>query len=392
MTQKTDCIIVGSGFAGAILAERFATQLNKKVLVIEKREHIAGNMYDYKNENKILVHKYGPHLFRTNESKVIEYLSQFTSWHHYQHRVIASVDDKFVPVPFNLRSIELLFSEDKAKLYKERLLQIFGNDVKVAISTLRSHKDQIIKELGDFIFQKIYLNYTLKQWGDDPKNLDFDTITARVPVHISYDDRYFQQQFQALPADGYTEMFKKMLDHSNIQIQLNTNAKNVIKLDHSKGKIYFDDKEFNGDLIYTGPIDELFDYSLGQLPYRSLRFVTETHDIPIFQPTTTVNYPNTEDYTRITEFNYMMKTPNKFKTTIMYEYPQNYDKDDPLMNIPYYPIPKNSNTELYEKYRSLAERFSDLYLVGRLAEYRYYDMNDIILKALQVFDSMSQDV
>jgi UDP-galactopyranose mutase len=192
VTQSVDYIIVGSGFAGAILAERLATQLNKKVLMIEKREHIAGNMYDYQDENKILVHKYGPHLFRTNESKVVEYLSQFTSWHPYQHKVIASVDDKFVPIPFNLRSIEILFSEDKARLYKEKMLKIFGNDVKVPISILRSYEDQDIKELGDFIFQKIYLNYTLKQWGDDPKNLDFDIITARVPVHISYDDRYFQ--------------------------------------------------------------------------------------------------------------------------------------------------------------------------------------------------------
>ena len=392
MTQSVDYIIVGSGFAGAILAERLATQLNKKVLMIEKREHIAGNMYDYQDENKILVHKYGPHLFRTNESKVVEYLSQFTSWHPYQHKVIASVDDKFVPIPFNLRSIEILFSEDKARLYKEKMLKIFGNDVKVPISILRSHEDHDIKELGDFIFQKIYLNYTLKQWGDDPKNLDFDIITARVPVHISYDDRYFQQQFQALPAAGYTEMFKKMLNSFNIQIQLNTNAKDVIRLDQSKFKVYFNGEEFQGDLIYTGPVDELFDYRLGQLPYRSLQFVTETHNVPIFQPTTTVNYPNTEDYTRITEFNHMMKNPNKFKTTIMYEYPQNYDKDDPLMDIPYYPIPKNSSTKLYVKYKSLAEKFQNLHLVGRLAEYRYYDMNDIIIRALQMFDSMSQHV
>jgi UDP-galactopyranose mutase len=187
-------------------------------------------------------------------------------------------------------------------------------------------------------------------------------------------------------------MFKKMLNSFNIQIQLNTNAKDVIRLDQSKFKVYFNGEEFQGDLIYTGPVDELFDYRLGQLPYRSLQFVTKTHNVPIFQPTTTVNYPNTEDYTRITEFNHMMKNPNKFKTTIMYEYPQNYDKDDPLMDIPYYPIPKNSSTKLYVKYKSLAEKFQNLHLVGRLAEYRYYDMNDIIIRALQMFDSMSQHV
>lgn len=390
MVQDLDYIVIGGGFAGAILAERLSTQLNKKILVIEKRNHIAGNMYDYNDKNDILVHKYGPHIFRTNDKKVVEYLSQFTGWHEYNHRVVAYVDNKLLPVPFNLKSLEILFPEEKAKLYKDELLNFFGSEVKVPISKLRAHKNKDIRELGELIFKKIYLNYTVKQWGDLPENLDFETITARVPVHISYDDRYFQHHFQSLPDQGYTKMFNKMLSSPNIKIQLNTNSSDVIELDQVNLKIYFKGKEFKGNLIYTGPLDELFRYKFGELPYRSLRFVTESHNIPIFQPTATVNYPNTQDYTRITEYNHMMKTPNKTKTTIMYEFPQEYDKDNPIKDIPYYPIPKDSNAKLYQKYQDLANAFINLRLIGRLAEYKYYDMNDIVLKALNTFDSIQK--
>jgi UDP-galactopyranose mutase len=387
--NKFDYIIVGSGFAGSIIAERLASQQNKKILLIEKRDHIAGNMYDYQDNAGILVHKYGPHLFRTNSIEVQNYLSQFTNWHEYQHKVLANVDEKLVPVPFNLNSLEILLPIKMAQLYKSKIIEIFGMGTKVPISVLRMHDDKDIKELGNFIFEKIYLNYTVKQWGDKPENLDFNTITTRVPVHISYDDRYFQQSFQALPEAGYTKMFEKMLRHPNIEIRLNTNSRDLIKLDLDSSIIYFESKPFKGGLVYTGQIDELFDYQLGELPYRSLKFVTKTYDQDFFQPTGTVNYPNTEDYTRITEYNHMMKMPNSLKTTVMYEYPQKFDKNDPTKDIPYYPIPKAENSDLYDKYSKLAKNFRNLTLIGRLAEYRYYDMEDIIIRALREFDNLS---
>lgn len=384
-----DYIIVGSGFAGSILAERVASQLNQKVLIIEKRPHIAGNMYDYKDINNILVHKYGPHLFRTNEDKVKNYLSNFTDWYPYQHKVLAKINDKLVPVPFNLTSLELLLPDEKVTLYKDKLIAHFGMDVKVPVSKLRNSEDDDIKTLGNFIFETLYLNYTVKQWGDKPENLDFETITARVPVHISYDDRYFQQKFQALPVEGYTAMFKKMLSHNNINILLNTESKDLLKIDLNNKIILFKGQKYEGNIIYTGPIDELFDYHLGELPYRSLKFTTETHDTALLQRVGTVNYPNTELYTRITEYNHMMRIHNHNKTVLMYEYPQEYDRTNLEKNIPYYPIPKDCNSELFNKYKELVKSFPNLRLIGRLAEYRYYDMNDIILRALEEFEDIS---
>lgn len=379
---KYDCIVVGSGFAGSILAERLATQNNKKVLIIEQRDHIAGNMFDYMDGNGIRIHKYGPHLFRTNSERVLNYISKFTEWQPYQHRVLASVNNELVPVPFNLTSLEKLLPHNATEL-KALLLSEFGMDIKVPVSTLQKHSDVRIQKLGNFIFENIYLNYTTKQWGEKPENLDFETITARVPVHISYDDRYFQESHQALPLNGYTAMFDSMLSHSNIEIHLNCKSSNVLKFEQEKDEIYFENEVFEGDVIYTGPIDELFNYCYGELPYRSLRFDLESHS-NIFQPTATVNYPNDFDYTRITEYKHLMNISTP-KTTIMKEYPQDYDKNDPIKNIPYYPIPKDINTELYDKYFKLSEKYKNLTLVGRLAEYKYYDMNNIINKALDVY-------
>ncbi|WP_286937914.1 UDP-galactopyranose mutase [Achromobacter sp. UBA4530] len=380
-----DVVIVGTGFAGSILAERLASQNNKRVLLIEQRDHIAGNMYDYRDDHGVMVHKYGPHLFRTNSPRVLSYISQFTDWEPYQHRVLAHVQGQLVPVPFNLTSLEKLLPEQAADL-KELLVSEFGMDVKVPVSVLRKHSDQRVRDLGEFIFQNIYLNYTTKQWGDKPENLDFETITARVPVHLSYDDRYFQESHQALPKKGYTAMFANMISNPNIEVRLNTKAKDVLRFDTETGKILLDGVEFSGDVIYTGAVDELFDYVYGELPYRSLRFDLETHDMELYQPTATVNYPNSEQFTRITEYKHLMGQKPE-KTTIMKEYPQEYDRKVPSKSIPYYPIPKDTNAELYARYVELANTFANLKLVGRLAEYRYYDMNNIIERALDVFDA-----
>jgi len=380
-----DVVIVGTGFAGSILAERLASKKNKKILLIEQRDHIAGNMYDYRDTHGVMVHKYGPHLFRTNSPRVLSYISQFTEWEPYQHRVLAHVLGQLVPVPFNLTSLEKLLPEQAAEL-KDLLVAEFGMDVKVPVSVLRKHDDKRVRDLGEFIFQNIYLNYTTKQWGDKPENLDFETITARVPVHLSYDDRYFQESHQALPKEGYTAMFANMISHPNIEVRLNTKAKDVLRFDVDTRKITLEGEEFSGDVIYTGAVDELFDYVYGELPYRSLRFDLETHDLELYQPTATVNYPNSELFTRITEYKHLMGEKPK-KTTIMKEYPQEYDRKVPAKSIPYYPIPKDTNAELYARYVALAETFSNLKLVGRLAEYRYYDMNNIIERALDVFET-----
>ncbi|MCD0504143.1 UDP-galactopyranose mutase [Bordetella petrii] len=379
-----DVIIVGTGFAGSILAERLASQQGRRVLLIEQRDHVAGNMYDYQDTHGVRVHKYGPHLFRTNSPRVLEYISQFTGWHPYQHRVLAEVQGQLVPVPFNLTSLEKLLPEQAVEL-KTLLVGEFGMDVKVPVSVLRKHADPRIRELGDFIFQNIYLNYTTKQWGDKPENLDFETITARVPVHLSYDDRYFQESHQALPKDGYTAMFEKMLANPLIEVRLNTKASQLLSLQADTGAVLFEGQPFDGLVIYTGALDELFDYCHGELPYRSLRFDLETHEMEYYQPTATVNYPNTQLYTRITEYKHLMEV-KPAKTTIMKEYPQEYDRHVPSKSIPYYPIPKDSNADLYAKYLKLAESFPRLKLVGRLAEYRYYDMNNIIERALDVYE------
>lgn len=383
--DKYDFIIVGAGFAGSILAERLASQAKKRILLIEQRDHIAGNMYDYEDEHGVLVHKYGPHLFRTNSPRVLQYISQFTDWHPYQHRVLANVQDQLVPVPFNLTSLERLQPE-KAEELKALLVAEFGMDVKVPVSILRKHADARIREFGEFVFENVYLNYTTKQWGDKPENLDFETITARVPVHISYDDRYFQETHQALPKDGYTKMFERMLANPLIDIKLETKARDVLSFVPETGEILFMGEPYGGGVIYTGPIDELFDYRFGELPYRSLRFDLETHDMDLYQPCATVNYPNTQLYTRITEYKHLMARPPK-KTTIMKEYPQAYDRLVPAQSIPYYPIPKDTNAELYAKYSEAAKNYPGLRLVGRLAEYRYYDMNNIIERALDVFET-----
>lgn len=379
-----DFIIVGAGFAGSILAERLASQKKKRILLIEQRDHVAGNMYDYEDEHGVLVHKYGPHLFRTNSPRVLQYISQFTDWHPYQHRVLADVQDQLIPVPFNLTSLERLLPE-KAEELKALLVAEYGMDVKVPVSALRKHSDARIREFGEFVFENVYLNYTTKQWGEKPENLDFETITARVPVHISYDDRYFQEQHQALPKDGYTKMFDRMLANPLIDIRLGVKAEDILSFVPDTGKVLYMGAPFDGGVIYTGPIDELFGYKFGELPYRSLRFDLETHSVDYYQPCATVNYPNTQLYTRITEYKHLMAKP-PVRTTIMKEYPQAYDRFVPAQAIPYYPIPKESNAELYEKYREEALKYPRLTLVGRLAEYKYYDMNNIIERALDVFD------
>ncbi len=373
-----DYLVIGAGLAGCVMAERIANILDKKVLIIEKRNHIGGNCYDCYNENGILVHKYGPHILHTNLEEVWEYLSQFTEWYEYQHHVQGFIDGKKVPIPFNLNSLHTLLPESIAISLEEKLIDKFGFNTKIPILELKKSEDKDIKFLADFVYEKVFLNYTKKQWGVLPEELD-PSVTERVPIHISRDNRYFQDKYQGIPRKGYYKLFKNMLKNSNIKLLLNTNFKEVIKI--SDNKIHFLEDEFEGKLIFTGQIDELFNYEFGELSYRSLKFDSETIDKEYFQEVGTVNYPNNYEFTRITEFKHLTNQKD-VKTSIVREYSKRYNSED---DIPYYPIPKKEHELIYEKYLENARRINNLLLVGRLAEYKYYNMDIVVNVALKIF-------
>ena len=374
-----DYIIVGAGYAGSVMAERIATQLGKKVLIIEKRDHVAGNCFDYKDENNILIHKYGPHLFHTNNKEVFEYLSNFTGWEIYNHKVVAVIDGKEVAIPFNFNTLYEVFPSTLAEKLENKLLDAFDYNSKVPILELKKSEDKDLQFLADFVYEKIFVHYTAKQWGMKPEEMD-GAVTARVPVFIGRDDRYFNDKYQVVPKNGYSNIFKNMLSHKNIKIMLNTEFSEVCTL--KDDTFYLMGQKFEGKVIYTGPIDELFDYKFGDLPYRSVDMKFETVDTEYYQSAATVNYPNEYDFTRITEFKHIHPT-NSDKTTILKEYPKAYDK---TKDTPYYPIFTDENQEKYNKYLEHAKAINNLLLVGRLAEYKYYDMDDIVERALEVFE------
>lgn len=376
-----DYIIIGAGFAGSVLAERIATQLNKKVLMIEKRNHIGGNAYDSYDSHGILIHNYGPHIFHTKVKKVWDYLSNFTEWYLYHHKVLGVIDGQKVPIPFNLNSINQLFPKNLAERLEKKLIENFGYNKKVPILKLREVEDTDLKFLADYIYEKVFLGYTTKQWGVTPEELD-PSVTGRVPVYISRDDRYFQDPYQGMPKEGYTKLFERMLDHENIKILLNTDYKEVLQFNFETGEASLFGQKFGGKIIYTGPIDYFFDYKFGQLPYRSLNFVFEQFNQKQVQEVGTVNYPNDYNFTRITEFKYLTNQSSD-KTTTVKEFSQEYI---PGENIPYYPIKNENNLELYRQYKEEARKYDNLIFIGRLAEYQYYDMDMVVAKALRLFE------
>jgi UDP-galactopyranose mutase len=359
-----DYLVVGAGFAGCTIAERLAKVLGLKVLLIDKRPHIGGNAYDHYNDHGILVHKYGPHIFHTNSRPVFEYLSQFTEWRQYEHRVRASVDGQLVPIPINLDTINRLYCLNLNSTQVEE----FFKSVAEPVAQVRTSKDVVVGRVGRELYEKFFRNYTRKQWGLDPSELDA-TVTSRVPVRTNRDDRYFTDSYQAMPLHGYTRMFENMLDHPNIKIMLNTNYQEV------RGLVPF------RETVYTGPVDEFFDYEFGKLPYRSLVFKHETHNREVYQPAPVVNYPNEHPYTRVTEFKYLTGQEHP-KTSIVYEYPC-------AEGDPYYPVPKPENKEIYKKYKALAEATPGVHFVGRLATYQYYNMDQVTAQALTVFGKLS---
>jgi UDP-galactopyranose mutase len=355
-----DYLIVGAGFAGSVLAERLANITHKKILIIDKRNHIAGNAYDHYDEAGILVHKYGPHIFHTNSLEVFSYLSEFTEWRNYQHRVLASVDGQLLPIPINLTTINTMYG---LNLNSEQLSSFFESKAEKKKEILTS-EDVVVNSVGRELYEKFFKGYTKKQWDLDPAELHA-SVTARVPTRTNKDDRYFTDTYQAMPLHGYTRMFEKMLDHPHIHIMLNTDYKDVI------GEIGYK------ELIFTGPIDEYFDYRFGKLPYRSLEFKFETLNQEKFQQTGTINYPNDYAFTRITEFKHLTGQKHH-QTSLVYEFPK-------AEGDPYYPIPKADNAALYKKYHDLAVQLESTHFVGRLATYKYYNMDQVVAQALTVF-------
>jgi UDP-galactopyranose mutase len=355
-----DYMIVGAGFAGSVLAERLARGSGKKVLLVDRRPHIGGNAYDCYDDAGILIHRYGPHIFHTNSREVFEYLSGFTKWRPYEHRVRASVDGQLVPIPINLDTINQLYGLKLTSMEVETFFQ----SVAEKRDQIRTSEDVVVSRVGKELYEKFFRGYTRKQWGLDPSQLDA-MVTARVPVRTNRDDRYFADTYQAMPLHGYTRMFENMLDHPNIKILLNTDYREVA------GDIPYQ------KMVYTGPVDEYFNYRYGKLPYRSLKFEFETVNQERVQPVAVVNYPNEHLYTRVTEFKHLTGQEHP-KSSLVYEYPMSEGD-------PYYPVPRPENAEIYKKYQALAEGTPDVTFVGRLATYKYYNMDQVVAQALSVY-------
>lgn len=361
--MKYEYVVVGAGISGLTVAERIANVLNKKVLVIEKRNHIGGNVYDSYNEDGILIHNYGPHIFHTNDKEVYDYLSRFTAWIDFWHRVLTCVDGNLLPMPITLETINALYHTE----FTSEEMEAFLKERAVKLPEIKTSKDVALSKVGEEIYEKFFENYTKKQWGMDPARIDTSVI-SRIPVRYNRDTRYFTDKYQGMPKHGYTKLCESMAKNSNIKILLNTDYKEVIN-----------EIEY-GMLIYTGPTDYFYDYKYGKMAYRSLEFVFETYDREEYQPAPVVNYPNDYDFTRITEFKKLTGQTHA-KTTILKEFPKSEGE-------PYYPFPTKEYREQFEKYRREMEKETKVFFLGRLAEYRYYNMDAAVRSALDLFETI----
>ncbi|HEX2670449.1 MAG TPA: UDP-galactopyranose mutase, partial [Polyangiaceae bacterium] len=348
-----DYLVVGAGFAGSVLAERLANDSDKKVLIVDTRPHIGGNAFDHYDDSGILVHKYGPHIFHTNSLEIFDYLGRFTQWRPYQHRVLASVDGQLVPMPINLDTINRLYGMSLTSPQVETFLE----SVAEKRNPVRTSEDVVLNKVGRELYEKFFRGYTRKMWGMDPSELN-SSVAARVPTRINRDDRYFTDTYQAMPLHGYTRMFERMLAHPNIKIMLNTDYRDVVDFIPYK------------EMIYSGPVDAFFDFRFGKLPYRSIEFKHETMAQAQLQPVGTMNFPNDHAYTRVTEFKHLTGQKHEH-TSVVYEYPR-------AEGDPYYPVPKPENDELYAQYKALADETPKVQFVGRLATYKYYNMDQVV--------------
>ena len=362
-----DWLIVGAGFAGSVLAERLANGRGDRVLVIDRRDHIGGNAYDLHDEAGILVHQYGPHIFHTNSREVLDYLSGFTKWRPYEHRVLAQVDGQLLPIPINLDTVNRLYGLSLTSCQLEAWFAARAEPV----AEIRTSEDVVVARVGRDLYEKFFRDYSRKQWGLDPSELD-RSVTARVPTRTDRDDRYFTDKYQMMPRAGYTPMFEAMLSSPNIDVAVGTSYADVKRhVPHRR-------------TIFTGPIDEYFGHRFGPLPYRSLRFEHVTRDTEWHQPVAVVNYPQTEDYTRVTEFKHLTGQTHP-RTSLTYEYPT-------AEGDPYYPIPRPENAELFKRYERLALATQNTWFVGRLATYRYYNMDQVVGQALATYRRICQTV
>jgi UDP-galactopyranose mutase len=362
-----DYLIVGAGFAGSVLAERLANELGMKVLLVDKRTHIGGNAFDTYDASGVLIHPYGPHIFHTNNLEILDYLSRFTQWRPYQHRVLASVDGQLVPIPINLDTVNKLYG---LNLNADQLEDWFAARAEKK-ERIETSEDVVVAKVGRELYEKFFRGYTRKQWGLDPSQLDA-TVTARVPTRTNRDDRYFTDKYQAMPLHGYTAMFANMLKHPNIKVLLNCDYREIV------------DSVPWQRMIYTGPIDTFYDHRFGRLPYRSLEFVHQTLPQSQYQSVGTVNYPNDYPYTRISEFKHITGQTHE-QTSIVFEYPK-------AEGDPYYPIPASEPKALYSRYEELTKHESKVRFVGRLATYQYYNMDQIVGQALRTFEKILSDV
>lgn len=405
--MMTDVIIIGTGPAGAAAA-RVLADAGKKVLMLERREHIGGNCYDYYDEHGILIHKYGPHIFHTEDESVFEFLARFTEWYMYPegHRVVAKTNEGLIPIPFNMNTMKLVYGEEKANELQAKLIEAYGEGSRVPILKLRENEDADIRAIADYVYENVFLHYTMKQWGQTPDEISPE-VTGRVPINISDDNRYFKDKYQGVPKDGFTAMYENMLDHDNILLVTDIDCREVLEVDLEENKIYVDEAlvnifdnmsddgetaesemgeemvPFDGQVIYTGAIDELMDFEFGRLPYRSLRFDFEHLDLDDFQEGhSVVNYTVSEDFTRITEFKHLVGQKDTDGTTIVREYPFAYTGAEG--EIPYYAIMNDENNALYEKYKTALSGVKNLYLLGRLAEYKYYNIDLMTAKAIEL--------
>jgi UDP-galactopyranose mutase len=357
-----DWLVVGAGFAGSVIAERLASQRNEKVVVIDRRNHVGGNAYDRYDSAGILIHQYGPHIFHTNSEKIYRYLSQFTEWRAYEHRVLAQVDGQLLPIPINRTTLNKLYG---LSLATEEEVEQFLAARAQPIETIRTSEDVVLARVGRDLYEKFFRGYTTKQWGLSPQELD-KSVTARVPTRANTDDRYFSDTYQAMPAGGYTRMFERMLQHPNIKVMLQTEWHEIREMIPFRR------------VIYTGPIDEFFDYRFGRLRYRSLRFEHVTLDREWHQPVAVVNYPQDEPYTRVTEYKHLTGQAHS-KTSLTFEYPAE-------TGDPYYPIPQVEQQQRFKAYERLANELTRVRFIGRLATYRYYNMDQVVGQALASFN------
>ena len=383
--EKYDYIIVGAGLAGGILARKLAQNDKKKILIVERRNHIAGNIFDFVDEHGVKIQKYGPHVLHTNSEEVYDYICQFCTPIAYRTKCEAVIDGISTPSPFNFKTIDQFYGEKEATSLKKKLLEYYDNRLSVTVVEMLESEDDDIRKFAEFLFDKDYKLYTAKQWNLQPEEID-PSILKRVPIVLSYGDTYFYDKYEFMPKDGFVELYKNIVNYPGIDIQLNIEALEHITVDEVAGKIKWDGDVVN--LIYTGAIDELFNYKFGILPYRSLYFEYKSINQDSYQNAAIVAYPQVEGYTRITEYTKMPFQKCNCWTNIVYEYPVAYEKNAEIGNEPYYPVLTQSSMETFDKYKKYADIFSNLILCGRLADFKYYNMDQVILRTLELYEGM----